>query len=398
MITDTSMIHVATYQVVQPKEHDLALSVIVPTRNEAGNVELLLVSIERAFADRSIEVIFVDDSTDQTPEVVNTMVARFPSLNVRLIHREPEERVGGLGGAVVVGLRAASAEYACVMDGDLQHPPELLPVLLKTAQEKQADLVVATRRAGESQVTGLNAARDLISRTLDMVGRIFFPQQLRGVSDPLTGFFLVRTRAVDIDALRPKGFKILLEILVRNPDMKKAEVPFHFGERFAGQSKASATEAWKYLNLLWNLRFGEGSLRFVGFALVGLSGLVVNSLALALATEVLNVYYMLSVVFATLVSTLWNFALTEAWVYGAGDRAKGRAKRFGMFLGMNVLALGLRSPLIYVLTSIFSTHYLVSNLLSLAALTVLRFALADNLIWGRAKVKAPAAAQTQSIE
>ena len=106
------------------------LSVIVPTRNEAGNIELLLTSLKHAFADEFIEVIFVDDSTDETPQVVEAAAKNYPTLNVRLIHRLPEQRVGGLGGAVVMGLNAAQSEYACVMDGDLQHPPELVPVLL----------------------------------------------------------------------------------------------------------------------------------------------------------------------------------------------------------------------------------------------------------------------------
>ena len=100
-------------------------------------------------------MIFVDDSSDDTPEVVVAAIEKFPAQNVRLIHRSPEERVGGLGGAVVVGLKAACADYACVMDGDLQHPPEMVPVLLKTALEQQADLVVATRRSEDSQVSGL---------------------------------------------------------------------------------------------------------------------------------------------------------------------------------------------------------------------------------------------------
>jgi dolichol-phosphate mannosyltransferase len=388
MITDTSILHVAISQFVQGSPVELALSVIVPTRNEAGNVEMLLISIEKAFGGQPIEVIFVDDSTDDTPRVVEEVGPHFPSLNVRLIHREPAERTGGLGGAVVAGLRAARAAYACVMDGDLQHPPELLPVLLRTAMEKQADLVFATRRTDQSQVTGLNTARNLISRSLDLVGRAFFYRQLRGVSDPLTGFFLVRVKAVDVDALRPKGFKILLEILVRNPALRKAEVPFHFGERFAGQSKASAAEAWKYLNLLLNLRFGEGFLRFIGFALVGLSGILINSLALAFATETLHVYYMVSVALATVASTLWNFSLTEMWVYGTGGQGKGRVKRLGLFFVMNTIALSLRSPLIYVMTTVFGIYYLLSNLISLAALTILRFVLADNMIWSTPKPSA----------
>ncbi len=359
-----------------------ALSIIVPTRNEAGNIERLLSGIKTAFHETSLEVIFVDDSTDNTPDVISAATDKFPLLHVRLIHRAPDERKGGLGGAVVAGLRSAKSDYACVMDGDLQHPPEVVPLLLTTALEKNADLVVATRRNQASRVTGLNTARNLISKTLDIAARIFFPRQLHGVSDPLTGFFLVRVKSLDLDALHPKGFKILLEILVRNPDLRKAEVPFHFAERLSGESKASASEALKYLNLLWVLRFGEGSLRFIGFALVGASGILVNSAALYLVTDKLHIYYLVSVALATVASTVWNFALTELLVYRSGSQAQGRLARFGVFFVMNSIALALRSPLIYLMTSLMHIYYVLSNLVSLVLLTVLRFIFADNLIWG----------------
>jgi len=362
---------------------DTALSVIVPTRNEAGNVELLLTSIKKAFGDTTIEVIFVDDSTDETPQVVHAAVGHFPSLNVRLIHREPEERTGGLGGAVVAGLKAARSEFACVMDGDLQHPPELVPVLLKTAIDKHADMVVATRRSEDSQVTGLNTTRNLISKGLDLMARVFFPRQLKGVSDPLTGFFLVRVKALDLDILHPRGFKILMEILVRNPNLRKAEVPFHFGQRFAGQSKASAAEAWKYINLLWAMRFGEDSLRFTMFAIVGASGIFVNALALYLATDLMHIYYLISAGIATVASTLWNFSLTEALVYGSKDKSQGRPRRLVLFFIMNLIALALRAPVIYLLTTGLGVYHLISNAASLIALTILRFMLADSIIWGQ---------------
>ncbi len=375
-------------QETRTNQNNLAISIIVPTRNEAGNIDALLTGIRNSFYGTFIEVIFVDDSTDDTPQVVEAAVKDFPAQNVRLIHRQPEQQTGGLGGAVVVGLKAARADYACVMDGDLQHPPEVVPVMLKTAIEKNADLVVATRRSEDSKVTGLNTARNLISLGLDFTARIFFARRLRGVSDPLTGFFLVRVKALDLDALRPKGFKILLEILVRNPKLRKAEVPFNFGQRLNGESKASAKEAFKYLHLLWVLRFGEGSLRFIGFALVGITGILVNSLFLILATDTLKIYYLLSAAVATVASTLWNFTLTEALVYRKKGQAQGRPKRLGMFFVVNVLALALRTPLIYLMTTIFGIFYVVSNLVSLAVLTVLRFMLADNLIWGQTSTRA----------
>ncbi len=186
----------------------------------------------------------------------------------------------------MVGLKAACADYVCVMDGDLQHPPEVVPVLLKTAIEQQADLVVATRRSDGSQVSGLSVARNLISHGLDLVARLFFLRRLHGVSDPLTGFFLVRVKALDLEALHPER--------LQDPDgdpraeseaCARRKCPSISAERFTGQSKASASEALKYLNLLWTLRFGEGSLRFIGFALVGVTGILVNSLFLFLATE-----------------------------------------------------------------------------------------------------------------
>lgn len=389
MITDRLVFTEILPQETSAGQETLSLSVIVPTRNEAGNVDVLLSALHKAFGATPIEVIFVDDSTDETPQVVKAAVSQFPELNVRLIHRPAGQRTGGLGGAVAVGLRAAQAEYACVMDGDLQHPPDLVPVLLQTALAKRSDLVVATRRSEDSQVAGLNLVRNLISKGLDRIGRIFFPRELRGVSDPLTGFFLIKVKSLKLDELRPKGFKILMEILVRHPNLRRAEIPFRFGERHAGQSKASAAEVWKYFSLLWGLRFGEESLRFIGFAMVGISGIVVNSLALFTATDQLHIHYLISAWIATLVSTLWNFSLTEAWVYRANERKQGRPWRLGLFLVMNTLALGLRAPMIYFMTATLGFYYLLSNLISLAVLTVLRFALADKIIWSESPTSSP---------
>jgi dolichol-phosphate mannosyltransferase len=357
------------------------ITVIVPTRNEAGNVEPLLTRVEKSLENISAEVIFVDDSTDNTPQVVQQAVGRFGSLKIGLIHRPPEARTGGLGGAVVAGMYAAKASYVCVMDGDLQHPPELIPQLLEKAHQKQADLVVASRRTAESEVKGLNLLRDLISRGLDLTARLLFHKELHGVSDPLTGFFLVRLAAVDLDSLRPQGFKILLEILVRNPELVKAELPFRFGERVAGVSKASAREVTNYLGLLWKLRFGDSSIRFTKFIVVGGSGIFVNSAVMALATDSMHIHYMISAILATVASTTWNFALTEWWVFKAGSEAGGRLKRFFLFFVMNNVALLFRSPIIYVLTSMLGVYYLISNLVSLVVLTVARYLLADNLIW-----------------
>ena len=147
------------------------LSIIVPTRNEAGNVEKLLLGIQKAMSGKPVEVIFVDDSADETPEVIQRVSLNYVGIQVNLIHRSPDQQIGGLGGAVVAGLQAARANYVCVMDGDLQHPPSLLPKLLTTAIDNNVDMVVATRRSHESQVEGLNLARNFVSRVLDLTAQ-----------------------------------------------------------------------------------------------------------------------------------------------------------------------------------------------------------------------------------
>jgi dolichol-phosphate mannosyltransferase len=166
------------------------------------------------------------------------------------------QRTGGLSGAVVDGLRVARAPWACVLDADLQHPPELIPTLLAKAQADGADLVVASRYCAHGRTEGLGPIRTLISTVSRSAARMLFPWRLRGVTDPMSGFFLIRPGAVDVDALRPRGFKILLQLLVRCPALGAAEGGFAFANRHAGASKGSLREGLSYLRSLGELRLG----------------------------------------------------------------------------------------------------------------------------------------------
>lgn len=361
--------------------YEHALTILVPTRNESGNIAMLLSRIEKAIGDIDTEVLFVDDSTDDTPQVIDQFKNQFKSIQVELLHRPLKERTGGLGGAVVAGMHVARSPLVCVMDGDLQHPPELIPQMFAKAESGPYDLVVASRRVANSDSASLGAFRNAVSKGLDLIARIMFPRQLHGVADPLTGFFLVRLEAIDLLHLQPNGFKILMEILVRNPQLRKAELPFRFGERLSGKSKASSKEAYMYLKLLLRLRLGDSVFHFSKFALVGVSGIFVNTAALALITDVMHVHYLVSAIFATVASTTWNFLLTEFWVFDSRGKSKGRLKRYGMFFIMNNIALLFRGPILYVLTSILGVYYLISNLISLGVLTVARYFLADKWIW-----------------
>jgi dolichol-phosphate mannosyltransferase len=230
-----------------------AVSLIVPTRNEAENISELLVRLDRLPAGVLGEVIFVDDSDDATPATI-AYLAPGVDYAIDVVHREPGHRDGGLSGAVLEGFRRARGDWLAVMDADLQHPPEVLADLFVTAGSAGADIVCATRNVTGGDRGGLGTVRDLISRSFTAFARRAFPGSLRGVSDPMSGFFLVRRSAIDPEALRPTGFKILLEILVRTPGLGRAEVGYEFAPRFAGDSKASLREGVVYLRHLARLR------------------------------------------------------------------------------------------------------------------------------------------------
>lgn len=358
----------------------LDVSIIIPTRNETENVGAMLSAIDALARSLDIEVIFVDDSDDDTTRVIESEAKERP-FSVSYIHRPKTARNGGLGGAVVAGMRRAQAEWACVIDADLQHPPHVIPDLVHAGLEQSTDIVVATRYEDDGSVGEFDWHRVLISRVTGLAARLFFPRALSGVSDPMSGFFAVRLAAIDIDSLRPQGFKILLEILARSDRLRVAEVGYTFGERHAGDSNAGLDEGFRFLQLLWTLRTSTtNSGRFAGFAAVGLSGFFVNLLFVALFTEIGGIHYLISALLATQVSTSWNYVLTDSFVF-AERATNGWLRGLLRFAIINNAAFLARGPMIVLLTAGLGFHYLTSTFVSLAALTFLRFLLAKNWIW-----------------
>jgi dolichol-phosphate mannosyltransferase len=355
------------------------VSILVPTRNEAANIEPLIERIERSTHGLGVEVVFVDDSDDDTAERIARQ-ATISSVPVAVLARPRGERDGGLGGAVVSGLGLTSGRWICVMDGDLQHPPEVIRDLLAKAEESGANLVLASRLASGGSTDGLGAMRRAISKAFALLTRALFLDQLTGVSDPMTGFFIVRRAALEPEGLRPDGFKILLEILVTTPGLIVAEIPFRFDTRHAERSKAGLTEALRLGRTLARLSL-RANRRLARFFLVGASGFVVNNLVMAALVERFGFYYLTSAAAATLFTTLWNFSFTELWVFSDRHRAGERSRRLGAYLLLSAAGLLARTPLLYVLATVLGLHYLASNVLSIAALTGIRYAFSTRWIW-----------------
>jgi dolichol-phosphate mannosyltransferase len=229
------------------------MSVIVPTRNEVGNIGPLLDRLENALRGIDAEVLIVDDSDDATPEIAR-QAAAHSALPIR-VHSRPEgQRHGGLGGAVLVGLTHACGPVCVVMDADLQHPPELLETLLRVSRTG-VDFVIASRYVGSGRSEGLDGwHRRAVSKLATWVARSVLRPELAGISDPMSGFFLVRRSCLDLPSLRPQGFKLLLELLVNSPQASVTEVPYTFDARHSGVSKAGLGEGLTYLRRLAELR------------------------------------------------------------------------------------------------------------------------------------------------
>ncbi|MDT0116887.1 glycosyltransferase family 2 protein [Microbacterium sp. PRF11] len=342
------------------------LSVIVPTFNEGPNVAELVRRTAAALVGREVEVVFVDDSTDDTPDVIRA-VAAASDIPVRLIHRD--DPVGGLGGAVVEGIRAAASDRCVVMDGDLQHPPEVIADLLARAEVGDADVVVASRYTAGGTSDGLaNAVRTTVSRASTLLTKAMFPKKLHNCSDPMTGFFLVERTSLDIDTLQPRGFKILLEILARK-QMRVAEVPFSFAPRFAGESKASFNQGMRFLLQLTMLRFG----RMSAFALVGGLGAVAN-LAIMWALTTVGVQYIVAAIIASVITIVANFLALEYLVFADMREESGLMRhRFIKSFTFNGVEAIVRIPVIWLLVNQAHIQSVVAAALTLIAAFVVRF-------------------------
>jgi dolichol-phosphate mannosyltransferase len=343
-------------------QEKVLLTLVVPTRNEAENIPELVRELRENLSDLDYRVVFVDDSTDETPEVIHGLSEQ--DGRIQLVRREGTERYGGLSTAVTTGMElfSGASEYTCVMDADLQHPPKKVREMLQIARRSDADVVVASRYGPGGSYAGLTGrTRRAVSVVSKYLARILF-KEARKTNDPMAGFFLIKNQAISGIQFRPTGFKVLLEILVCAPELKVLETPFEFQVRHAGASKASMHQGLQYLahilSLFW---YVPSAGRFWKFALVGASGVLVNMVTLIVLAEYFHAHKVIAWMFAVGLSILSNFLLNNAFTW----RDIRHSSRIHFFL---------RGVLAY-------PYYALFNLLGIVAGTSVNFILSSQLVF-----------------
>ncbi|KST63285.1 glycosyltransferase [Mastigocoleus testarum] len=343
---------------------NIYFSLVIPTYQERENIalaiEMLSSLLDECLAGNYEIIVVDDDSPDRTWKVAENLTKRYPQL--RVMRREKER---GLSSAVIRGWQIARGRILGVIDGDLQHPPEVLIELLGLIKQG-ADLAVASRHVEGGGVSSWSFIRRFLSRGAQVIGLILLPHVLGRVSDPMSGYFLVKRSSIAEQNLNPVGYKILLEVLARGNIDCIAEAGYVFCEREQGESKVTWKQYVEYIHHLVRLRLSTKQMkifhqridfpfnRFIRFGLVGLSGVFVDMVLLYLLSDpsTLGLPVTSSKIFAAEIAIINNFLWNDAWTFAdvtyKQQEWRQRLKRFLKFnticlagLVLNVLILSL---------------------------------------------------------
>jgi dolichol-phosphate mannosyltransferase len=382
----------------------IRLSLVIPTYNEGQNIQAIATQLtallDPALATAYELIVVDDDSPDRTWEIAQALTTKYPQLKVM---RRQTER--GLSTAVIRGWQVAQGEIIGVIDGDLQHPPEVLLQLLQ-AVEQSADLAVASRHIAGGGVSEWSPVRRFLSRGAQILGLLILPNVVGRVSDPMSGYFLVRRSAIAEQTLDPLGYKILLEVLGRGQIGQVAEVGYVFQERREGESKVTWRQYVDYLLHLAKLR-SRGRVtrlrqkyqiplqRLIRFGLVGLSGVFVDMAMLYLLSDPTTLGWGLtrSKIIASEVAILNNFLWNDRWTFGdISSQQSGWGKRLKRFLKFNLICLAgvvLNVLLLNGLYNLLGINRYLANLLAIAVVTLWNFWVNLKLSWRVTDVRKP---------
>lgn len=341
--------------------------IIIPTYNEAGNLPELVRRIRASVW--GVDILVVDDSLND-----DTALAAV-RLGCSVIHRASKH---GLSSAVIDGLRRVgkTTDRIIVMDADLQHPPELIPDMLEALSTH--DFVVTDRTCGSFNMPPV---RRVISTVASLLSRPLLPK----VKDPMTGFFGLRTSILPdaLDGISEKGFKIMLELLVKLRVTDIAVVPLDFGKRLSGESKLKGKVIQEYLSQLVSLYLWKW--RLSRFLLVGAFGAIVNLFVLFAFTDWVGLHYLVSYCIAFFCSVTNNYIWNSLWTFS--DR-KWSMTGLGRYIITTAVALPLGGGFLLLLVDLAGIWYILADVILIASASLINYVLSRRYVWNKVKQQA----------
>ena len=363
------------------------LTVIIPTYNEEANIRNIVMAVDAVFREHSLhgQILVVDDkSADATISIVTEL--KRTKDNVELLVRESDH---GLSQSVADGFLHASSDIFIVIDADFSHPPVLIPRMYDEIR-KGNDIVIGSRYMEGGGIRKWPLRRRVISFGATSLGRLLFPE----ITDPVSGFFAVRKSVLANATLKPRGYKILLEVLGKGSWENHREIPFEFIDREAGASKLKARTMIEYARqvidiTLYSFLHHESAAwrewkRAIKFGLVGLSGVVVNEAVLIYLREFLRVSNFFAPVISIEISILNNFLWNDIWTFGAhraGDSFRPWWYRLATFQAISAIGAILNYGIYLALTEIWNMYYPLAMLIGILIAFAWNFTVNRRITW-----------------
>ena len=365
------------------------LTVIIPTFKEEANIATIIREVDTVFSQNAIngEILIVDDnSPDRTIPLVKELQQTKPNVSLVVRKNDP-----GLSQSVVEGFRKAQSDILLVIDADLSHPPGHIPKMLAEIRGG-SDIVIGSRYMEGGGVQKWSLKRRVISLGATSIGRLLFPE----IHDPVSGFFAVKKSVVEGAPLRPRGYKILLEVLGKGHWKTAKEIPFEFVDRAAGSSKLGPKTIIDYAaQVINNARYSwnrhdsvvwQEWKKLFKFGMVGLSGIVVNEGLLIYLKEFAGFEIWIASLIAIELSIISNFILNDLWTFGADQGEHALVRRWQRFTAFQLVSVG-GAAVNFVILNVLATRvgidYRIANILGVLVAFLWNFVVNRRVTWGK---------------
>ena len=392
----------------------VTFSVVIPTYNESENILRLITEIEKNLPSTHFtEIIIVDDnSPDGTGKLVenyiqeqnaklengreNSSNSSSKNYRVKVVHRRAKN---GLIPAILDGVKQSTGMNVLIMDADFSHPPEVIPKMMRELALNPNSIIIGSRFIEGGKVVGWPQRRKLLSRGASALARLGL--NVKRVKDPMSGFFALPRELIQNISIDTKGYKILLEILVKNQEIPIKEIPYTFTDRQSGKSKMNYNVIMNYAEAIWQLyrhgqksgqveiseRINKKSVLFISKAgryyTVGLSGLIINYIvSFLLANDVANsirllsnVWYLEASILGVAISSTSNFFLNKYWTFEDKRFDVGvTARQFVSFIAVSAIGLSIQITLLYYMVE-HLIPYRISLIVAIGVATTINFIL-----------------------